>query len=256
MKKSNSILVLLLAVLFISCDKKNESFPLDKKYWDLEDYKAVVLELRFGYKEDEKLPSFSDPETKPIVDKLTDQQNFEVILDDNALGLKHKNEMAQQFFDVWKDMATIYNATDRTDKYVYEQEMLAVYKFGLGLQLRYFKLGNDEIIASADDPNSEKVKRNVDSNVSTQIRNFSLYLDNVNEENAFSADGLNSLADGIDAFFPKLIETYPNADYSGLAEKIALLVKKTKSERIKTSLENLQKLIDSKNKTQEVVEVQ
>lgn len=256
MKKSNSILVLLLAVLFISCDKKNESFPLDKKYWDLEDYKEAVLELRFGIKEDEKLPSFSDPETKPIVDKLTDQQNFEVILDDQALGLKHKNEMAQQFFDVWKDMTTIYNITDRTDKYVYEQEMLAVHKFGLGLQLRYFKLGNDEIAASADNPDDLQVKENLDSNISTQIRNFSLYLDYINEENAFSTDGLNSLADGIDTFFPKLIESHPNSDYSGLAEKITLLLKKTKSERIKTSLENLQKLIDSKKKTPEVVEVQ
>lgn len=252
MKRSNSILVLLFTILFISCEKRNDSFPLDKKYWDLEDYKKVVLELRFGHKDGEKLPTFNDPETRPIVEKLTNQQNFEVILDDNSLGLKHRNEMAQQFFDVWKDMTGIYSETDRTDKYLYEIEMLAVEKFGLGLQLRYFKLGNDDIIASADDPNSARVKSNVDSNISAQIRNFSLYLDNINNENAFSADGLNSLAEGIDTFFPKLIETYPSSDYSGLAEKITLLIKKSKSDRVKTSLENLQKLIDSKKKIETI----
>lgn len=254
MKKANFTLILFIVLLIASCEKKNDSFPIDKRYWNVEDYHNAVLELKFGIEQDEKLPSLSDPETKIIVEKLIDHQNYEIVLDDTELGLKHKNEVAQGFFNVWKDMTTIYNVTDRKDNYLYEIEMIEVYKFGLGLQLSYFKLGNDEIIESADDPKSTQVQNAVNGNVNTLIGNYLAYLDLINNEGSFSENGINSFTQGIDDFFPKLIKTYPNGDYSEMGEKITLMEKKCKSEVIKTSLRNIQKLIDSK-KSKEKIEV-
>jgi hypothetical protein len=255
MKKVNFTLILFIFLIITSCDKKNESFPIDKRYWTVEDYKNVVLELKFGIEKDEKLPSLSDPETKIIVEKLIDSQNYEIVLDDKELGLKHKNEVAQGFFDAWKDMTTIYNETDRKDNYLYEIEMIGVYKFGLGLQLYYFKLGNDEIIESEDDPNSEQVQNIINRNVNTLIGNYTAYLNLINEESSFSENGINSYAQGIDDFFPELINNNPNGDYSEMENKITLLEKKCNSQVIKTSLKNIQELIDSK-KSKEKVAVQ
>lgn len=252
MRKNRFLQTILICLLIVSCDKKDDVFPMDKRYWNVEDYENVVQELKYGTKEDEKLPSLSDPETKAVVEKLIDTQNYEIVLDDNELGLKHKNEAAKGFFNAWKNMCSIYTARDKTDKYVYELEMIGVEKFGLGLQLRYFKLGNDNILEEADDPKSDNVLSNINSNVNAMIGNFSLYLDNVNDEKAFSNAGLSSVADGIDSFFPKLIDTYPDSDYSEMETKITLLIQKSKSEIIKTSLVNIQKLIDSKKKKETV----
>lgn len=253
MKKVNFILILSI-FLIISCDKKNESFPIDKRYWNVEDYKNVVLELKYGIEEDEKLPSLSDPQTKIIVEKLIDPQNYEIVLDDKELGLKHKNEVAQGFFSAWKDMTTIYNETDRKDNYLYEMEMIGVYKFGLGLQLYYFKLGNDEIIESEDNPNSEQVQNIINRNVNTLIGNYTAYLNLINDESSFSENGVNSFAQGIDEFFPKLFKNNPNGDYSEMENKITLMEKKCNSQVIKTSLKNIQKLIASKKSKDKIEE--
>ncbi|PBJ14429.1 hypothetical protein BSF42_08470 [Flavobacterium sp. ACN6] len=239
--------MLFLSLLFLSligC-KEESKFPLDKKYWDIEDYDYVIREIKFA-NPDEKLPTFDDPETKAIVEKFTDEQNFKVVLDDNQLGLKHRSELGQQFFNKWRDMVTIYNATDRTDKYLYEKEYLEVYNFGLELQIKYFKLGNDEIIERADDPNSLSVINTVNSNTGTLVNNMILYLNEINNEKAYTNAGLDLLASGIDTNFIELINTYPNYDYSDLVEKIDLMLKKTKSENIKQSLTKLKGLIKSK----------
>jgi len=246
MKKVSFTLILFAFLIISSCDKKNESFPIDKRYWNVEDYHNAVLELKYGIEKDEKLPSLSDPETKIIVEKLIDHQNYEIVLNDKELGLKHKNEVAEGFFNVWRDMTTIYNVTDRKDNYLYEIEMIEVYKFGLGLQLSYFKLGNDEIIESADDPNSAQVQNTINNNANTLIGNYTTYLNLINNESSFSENGINSFSQGIDDFFPQLFEIYPKADYSSMQNKITLLEKKCNSEVIKNSLRNIQKLIDSK----------
>jgi hypothetical protein len=245
MKTKNFLI--LLSVLFISiCCKKESEFPIEKKYWDTDDYDKVVLELRFGTNPDEKLPTFDDPETKIIVEKLTDQNNFKVILDDNELGLKHKNEISQKFFTIWQDMNEIYSQLDRKDVYVYEKERIEVFNFGLALQLRYFKLGNDEIKEKSDDPNANNVKEVVDSNVNTLINNYMFYLNEINNEKSYSNIGLDLIAEGIDKYFTDLVNLNPSANYDNLKEKIILLSNKTKSQNIKNSLLNLQKLIESK----------
>lgn len=247
MRQIKYVLVLLICLGFSNCKNDNFDFQLNKRYWDLNDYDEAIRELRFGYKDDEKLPTLSDPEGRKIVLKLTDEQNFAVVLDDEELGLKHRNKVATDFFNHWTNMNYIYNAIDRKDKYVYDKEMLAVWRFGLGLQIKYFKLGNDQIIESVDDPNSKSVKRTVDSNVQTLIENYLIYLDKINEENAFSEEGKAELAKGIDDYFPKLIETFPDANYSSMKRKAKLMLKKSKSDKIKSSLNRLISLIDSKS---------
>ena len=248
MTKIRIILFALISITLTNCNTEKHEFPLDKRYWDLNDYDKVVLELNYGYEADEKLPTFDDPQTRIIVEKLTDQQNFNIVLDDNELGLKHRNEVAEKFFSEWKDMNNIYDALDRKDQYLYDKEMLAVWHFGLGLQLKYFKLGNDQIKENADDPNSSRVKNNINSNVSTLIKNYLIYLDEINNEKAFTEEGKIKLANGIDKYFPALIELYPNANYSGMQNKAELMLKKAESDKIKSSLKKLIELIGSKSK--------
>lgn len=246
MKKNNLILILFILFSIVSCEKKNDKFPIAKRFWTIDDYKNVVTELRFGYKPDEKLPTLDDSESKLIVEKLIDIQNFKVILDDKELGTKYKNEVAEAFFTAWKDMIEIYNIQDKKDMYVYEVEYLETFKFGLELQSYYFKLGNLNITESVDDPNSEHIKNLLKSNIQTQINNYSLFLDEINNEKSYSENGRRILANGIDKYFSDMINNYPEADYKSLENKVTLLEKKANSEVIKTALENILKLIDVK----------
>lgn len=243
--KNKYIIITLLFVCLTSCKEENK-FPIEKKYWDITDYDNVIREIKFGGNPDEKLPTFDNPETKVLLEKLTDEENFRVVLDDKELGLKHKNEIAQQFFEKWKDMSTIYREIDRTDKYIYEKELIEVLNFGLELQIKYFKLGNDEIIDKSDDPNSESVKSIVNSNTNTLVNNMMVYLDEINNEKSYSDIGLDLISNGIDKNFTELLKIYPDNNYESLLEKVNLLLNKTKSENIKQSLTKLKQLIESK----------
>jgi len=246
MAKIKYILLILICITLTNCKTEEHQFPLEKRYWDVNDYNDVILELKYGYEDDETLPVLSDPETRIIIEKLTDQQNFKIILDDDELGLKHKNKIAEKFFEEWRNMNSIYNTIDRKDQYLYEIEMLSVSHFGLSLQLRYFKLGNDEIKEGADDPNSDNVKNTITSNVNTLIDNYLIYLDEINNEKAYTEKGKAKFANGIDIYFSELIETYPKANYNAMKTKAELMLKKTSSEKIKSSLQKLIQKIDSK----------
>jgi hypothetical protein len=246
MTKIRFIVFTLLWVTLTNCKTEKHQFPIEKRYWDINDYGNVVRELNYGYKSDEKLPTFDDPETRIIVEKLTDEKNFNIVLDDNELGLKYRNEVAEKFFKEWRNMNNIYNALDRKDQYLYDKEMIAVWHFGLGLQLKYFKLGNDLIKENSDDPNSSRVKDNINSNVSTLVKNYLIYIDEINNENSFTEKGKEKFAEGIDKYFPELIEIYPDANYSVMKNKAELMLKKSESEKIKISLNKLMELIDSK----------
>lgn len=251
MTKIKYFLLVITCLTLTNCKTKEHEFPLDKRYWNTNDYANVIRELKFGYEDDEKKPTFDNPEQRIIVEKLTDHQNYNVVLDDKELGLKYRNDVSTEFFNQYQDMSRIYTARDRKDNYLYDKEMLAVEHFGLGLQLKYFKLGNDQIKNNADDPNSSRVKSNVNSNIRTLIKNYNIYLDEINNEKSFTEKGKFKLAEGIDKYFSQLIELYPDANYSGMKKKSELMLKKSESEKIKSSLTKLIKLIDSKNKTKE-----
>lgn len=246
MTKINTLFFLFSLLFFTNCNTQNERYPIDKRYWDNTDYSNVVRELKYGYDDDEILPSYSDPENRIVFEKLVDQQNFKVVLDDDELGKKHRNEISSDFFMRWKDMNTIYRRTDRKDQYIYDREMMEVWHFGLSLQLRYFKLGNDVIAESSDDPNSGQARRVINSNVRTMLSNFNYYLDEINNEKAFSDEGKKMISKGIDTYFPKLVELYPKANYNVMQRKIELLEKKTQSQNVKTSLVKINELIKSK----------
>lgn len=245
MKTINQLILSLLAVALLSCSSDKHKFPLDKRYWDLNDYDKAVRDLRFGYEDDEQLPRFDDPDSRAVVVKLTDEQNFKIILDDKELGLTHRNNVAKKFFEEWKGMTDIYRARDRKDQYLYEMEMLAVWHFGLGLQPKYFDLGNQQIIKGSDDPDSAETKRLVNSNIRTLIGNYLLYLDEINNEDSFTGLGQVKLAQGIDKYFIALIELYPDADYSNMKKKAELLLKKSNSADIQQTLQKLIKRLGS-----------
>lgn len=245
MNKLYSVFLFFICLLLINCQEKEEhSFPIEKRFWDVEDYRAANLELVYGYDSDEKLPSFDDPTTKIIVEKLVNHENYKVVLDDKELGIKYKNQVAGKFFKEWKEMTKIYQAMDLKDNYLYDKEQLAVFQFGLGLQLRYFKLGNDQILQSADDPNAENF--NINSNIRTLIENFNIYLDKINEEKAYSLEGKKMISKGIDKYFIDLVELYPNANYKMMLKKIDLMHAKSNSLEIKNSLIALKSKIESK----------
>ena len=250
MKKNSLILLLISSIFFINCDKKESTFPIDKKYWTVEDYKDVIGELQFGENREENLPTLDNPENKIIIEKLIDQENFKVVLDDEELGIKHKNEVGKGFFDVWNNMNQIYSARDKTDKFVYENEMIEIFNFGLSLQLKYFKLGNDEIKENSDDPNSSNVQNITRSNVDTLVKNYLFYLDEINDEKSYSDNGISKIADGIDTYFIELVNQNPNADYQDMIDKISLLEKKSKSEKLRNSLKNLLELINTKKRSE------
>lgn len=74
-------------------------------------------------------------------------------------------------------------------------ELTEIMKFGLELQLHYFKLGNDKVIQEADNPNSAEGKRIVSSNEKTIFGNFNNYLDLVNKSNGFSEEELKAYSE-------------------------------------------------------------
>lgn len=248
MARINILLFAFVCLFFTNCGNDNTKYPIDKRYWDTMDYFNVIRDLKYGYKSDEILPSYGDPENKIVFEKLVDQENFKVVLDDDELGKKHRNKVSSDFFMRWKDMNTIYRQTDRKDNYVYDRELVKVWHFGLSLQLRYFKLGNDVIGESSDDPNSGQANRVINSNIRTLIGNFNHYLDEINNEKSYSKQGVLLLGEGIDIYFSELIELYPKANYSGMLRKIDLLDKKTQSDNLKTSLLKLKELIKSKQR--------
>ncbi len=232
-------LLLFTILLLTSCEEESHSFPIDKRYWDVEDYDNVIRELRFGYKGDEKLPTFDDPSSKIIVQKLTDQQNFNIVLLDKELGSKHKSEVSERFFKEWKEMVAIYNILNRKDEYVYDMELLEVWHFGLALQLQYFVLGNTQILKESDDPDAKSVQNTIRSNQKVLIKNYLIYLDEINREDAFSDRGKIKYAEGISTYFTKLVATYPEADYSLLTNKLSVLSKKVSSPKIMEAIEGL-----------------
>ena len=245
MKNNNFIFLIFISILGIGCSNQNDKFPLDKRFWTVDDYTEVILELRYGYKDGEKLPAFDDSEAQQIVQKFVDTENFKVVLNDKELGTKHKSEVAVAFFDKWKDMINIYSSLDKKDKYIYEREYIETYKFGLELQLFYFRLGNEEILASSDDPSSDYIKNIIKSNINTMIDNYSFYLDDINREDAFTENGKKMYSEVMNTYFSKLVDENPTANYDNLKEKIILMDSKSKSETIKTALKNILSKIDS-----------
>ncbi|NER18408.1 hypothetical protein [Spongiivirga citrea] len=232
------ISLLLCLLILVSCEEKSK-YPVDKRYWTPEDYHSVLLNSLYKNNEEDKTPSFNDPETRIVVEKLMDHSNYLIVLDDNELGLKYRSEVAQKFFDEWKDLYKLYNVTDRKDQYKYEKEFLSAVDFGLGLQIKYFKLGNDNIIKNSSNPKESRIQNILKDNEQIVVVNFENQLELINEESVFSKEGLDKLNSIYDEHFVNLHNTFPSARYSSLVTKMELLKEKCTSEKIRKTLDEL-----------------
>lgn len=229
---------------------KSESL-LQKRYWTPEDYFEVLYDIEHHTPEGEEYPRINNSQKSAIINKLLDTDNFTVVLEDKALGTRHKNEVAGEFFDEMRSFQSLYSVLDRQDKFVYAVEYASALKFGLKFQILYFDLGNQNIIESADDPNSNNVKNTVRSNENTCLSNFALYLDNVNREDAFTQEALDIFISGINEEFAQVLLKFPDADHKIIRHKAELMSKKATNSKLVDALNNLITLIDQKNPTQE-----
>ena len=234
---TRNLLVLIFAVTLSGCGN-GSNYPVEKRFWTPEDYDAVIRHIRFVTPQGEEFPRFSNPETSIVIQKLVDQQNFEVILDDTELGLNHRNEVSQAFFDRYQDMERGYAVMDVQDKYVYAQELIEIHKFGLAVQLKYFKLGNDRILEESDSPDAARTKEIIASNEQALIKNYIIYLEHVSDEKRYGSHA-PSLAEGLTKYFFKLLETYPKANYDAMLNKANLVAKKIQTPELKSALSSL-----------------
>jgi hypothetical protein len=216
---------------------RTDKFPMEKPFWSPDDYYNAIMEIEFQTPQGEKYPTLTDPETAPIFNKLINRENISVVVDDTTLGIRHRAEFASKMFDEYRKMVNLYHVMDREDKFVYASELVEILRFGLYLEIPYFKLGNDEILQEADD--STQVKSNIKSNEKTIVSNFNLYLDFINKEQSFSSESLQLFATGIDEEFTKLMQTFPDANYAGMLTKATAMQKKATNPSVKSSLENL-----------------
>jgi hypothetical protein len=239
---------IVLAMLIISCNTVSNKFHMEKKYWDLEDYSSALSAIRYDIPADEKLPCLADEETSKIFEKLVDKQNILVVADDNSLGITHRAKFTSEMFNYFKSMHEAYDDIDKQDKFVYPMELVAIKDFGMFLQIYYFKLGNDEIIKNASNPEEPETITLLKSNSQTIVDNFQNQIDILVKEEAFSMDAMEKYSHAIDTNFAKLIATFPNANYSELSMSVDRILKKAKSSAIINSLSKLQGLLTEKLK--------
>jgi hypothetical protein len=238
MSTSKSLFVIPL-ILLISCQGR---FPTDKRYWDTNDYYQVIREIEYKTPKGEEYPRFSNPETAVVIHKLLDPENYKVILEDPELGVKYKSEISTEFFDRYKNLVEVYSTMDQQDNYVYADELAEIFKFGLGLQILYFKLGNDHIREESDSQENRRIMR---QNEQTLVNNYTLFLNNI-KESRFGPSGSARLADAIETHFPTLIKQFPGAGYGTMRADAVALQEKVKTRELKTALSNLIAILDAK----------
>jgi len=242
--------LIFLSSFIISCggDKTSSAFPMKKKYWTPEDYKTVNDELTNLKYNNKELPNLDNPRTSPVFQKIVDTTNFSIVANDDQLGLQHRKEFLSDLFDQYRQLIEAYSGTERSDKYQYPLELIEIEKFGLAFQVYYIGIGNQEIIKTADDPNAANVVDMVNSNKNILIRNYSLYLEYVNYEDRLNEKTLISYSQGLQDFFPRLINNIvPDGDYSGMLVKVENMLKKSTNALITAQLKNIQSLIKSKS---------
>ena len=244
-------LVFIISFLIISCGENIEDqFRMDKQYWNDEDYKnalAIIGNLNFS---EDPLPNLSDANTVAIFNKIVDKSNIDVVAKDENLGLVHKSKFIENIFDTFRSISDEYSMIDREDKYIYSEEYVAIEKFMLYFQFDYIRLFNEKIISESDNPEKAKDSRVIKSNEQVLVNNYKNYIDEVNYENRFSEAAKESFAQGLNEYFPQLLEKYPKADYSSMKEKAKNMANKTSNSKIKEQLEKIIELIDKNKEAQ------
>lgn len=237
-----TINALLIAgfLIAIGCGEKDphEGFRMEKRYWDVSDYQNAVYQVKTVMHNGEKKPCYGS-NRQAVFLKIVDENNLTVVTNDTALGIKHRSDFAEALFEVCRDLDDLYTDLDNQDKYLYPRELVDILRFGLEVQIQYFKLGNDKILKEADNPNDAETQRVIRSNAQTIIGNFNHYLDLVNQEGSLSPEAISHYASGIDVGYKRLTEAFPTANYAEATAKADLMLKKAASQEIKKSLTNL-----------------
>lgn len=248
MKKSFLTISLFALILLMSCgsNEMNDKYRMDRKFWSEDDYRHVVFTIEYTDGQENR-PGYATPEKLPIFKKLVDHNNISVIVEDDALGLGHRAEFSEKMFTHYKDLTRSYSGTNREDKFVYPLEVVEILKFGLYLQYYYFNLNNELIKKEADDPDSKYIKDLVKSNQEVLIGNYSNYLGYVKQEDALTPEALLEFIDGIDTYFPVIIEEYKTASFSEMIGKTKNMIKKTKSKKVKAALQELLTKLETRN---------
>ena len=236
-----------LMIILLSCGSKlPESYHMDKRYWDYNDYEAAIIHIEYSTTKDEGYPRISDPLTAPVFYKLVNKENVSVVLQDEKLGLKYRDEAAQKFFDVSNDLVKIYRKQDIQDKFVYPVELVKAIEFSLTTQLLYFKVGNDRIRKDALNPQSEDTKRVLLSNEQIIVDNFTNDIELLRKEDAFNEEAIQIYAGLIHTYYDLLMKEFPNANYTKMKRMAITIEKRVKSEKLKSAMEILVKKIDAK----------
>lgn len=239
-------LVSLFLLLFNCKSKLPDNYHMDKKFWDIEDYNAAIRQIRYLTPEEEGLPRLSDPITAPVFMKLVDKQNVSIILEDDQLGLKHRSEVAEDYFYAAREIFELYQVLDIQDKYVYPVELVMVLEFNMHTQLLYFKLGNEDIIKDAVNPDDPDVKRVVRNNEQRIADNFNLDIEFLAREDALNDEAIKMYAEIINVYYQRLINEFPQASYFELKKTAKTINNKIKSDQLKKALEDLIKKIENK----------
>lgn len=229
MSKVPSLLIVVTFATLIACESR---FPVEKRFWDPQDYFKVWYELNYKTPKGEEYPRFSNPETAEVMRKIVDRQNYEAILEDSELGLNYRSQISQDFFEHIRDILKLYGGMDVQDKFIYAEEVAEIRKFFIGFQIVYFRVGNENIANESDDRNTMR------RNEQTLIGNFNSYLDDLRREKAYGPHAAN-LAEGITTHFTKLIETFPNANYNGMLSTAKTILSKVNTPELKNALSEL-----------------
>ena len=229
MSKFLTLFTVMSCAMLLACESR---FPTEKRFWTPEDYEKVWYELNFKTPDGEEYPRFSNPETAEVVRKIVDPQNYEAILEDSELGLNYRSEVSQKFFEHIRYIMDLYSAMDVQDKFVYAEELAEMKTFSIGFQIVYFRVGNENIASESDD------RATIRKNEQTIIGNFNTYLEGLRREKAYGPYAAN-LAEGITTHFTRLIETFPNANYSGMLATAKSMQGKVETPEIKNALSGL-----------------
>ena len=177
MRTSKLFISILITYSFInfscnnSSNKISPNYHVEKKYWTLEDYDSAITELDCTL-EGQKLPNLSDANTAVVFNKLVDINNVSIVVEDNSLGIKHRDNFATEMFDKYKKLYKLYSKLDREDKYIYPSEIAEIVVFGIYTEIHYFKLGNENIAKESINPNSEESINLITNNAQVIVDNI------------------------------------------------------------------------------------
>lgn len=237
----NLLKLICLLLLLNSCKKENQDYPMEKPVWDMTDYENVKTEILFGTPEGEKFPGFS--QNTEVFLRLTDKTSISKILDDNSLGIQYRQEYSEKLFNLWRDLVEGYSTLDKQDKFIYPMELVKLRDWGYYIQIKYFKLGNEEILKKA--VSEDDVKSVLNENEQTVVNNFIHGISFLTQEHALNEEAAQEYAKILKDNYTLLIETFPNADYLHMESTIDDILKKVKTNSIKESLNEIKKAIEA-----------